>query len=163
MAFLLFTKVGKGRLSTFEYKNAFSIVESCLVTCCFDNREHFSFSSRPSAEYKSILLAKSRRGKGDHDELAFLKLCVLQSWARQGRSDTSINLFTVALLSKWLRLLVIMALNILRLFNRRSQVLHSRRGFDSFHCKDDSKIFHAQPWRRCEIILLPSWGYFYNM
>ena len=59
------------------------------------------------------------------------------------RSDNSVNLFTVSLLSKWLRLPVIKALNILKLVNHRSQDLQSRRGFDSFRRKDDSKIFHT--------------------
>ena len=34
---------------------------------------------------------------------------------------------------------MIKALNILKLVNHRSQDLHSRRGFDSFRVKDDSK------------------------
>ena len=66
----------------------------------------------------------------------------------------------MTLLSKWLQLPVIIiiifphcamgrirpvikALNILKLFNHRSQDLQSRHGFDSFHGKDDSKIFHT--------------------
>ena len=52
-----------------------------------------------------------------------LKLHALQSWARRRRGDTSVNLFTASLLSKWLRLPVIKALNILKLFNHRSQDL----------------------------------------
>ena len=56
---------------------------------------------------------------------------------------TPVNLFTVSLLSKWLQLSVIKALNILKLFNHRSQDLQSRHGFDSFRGKDDSKIFHT--------------------
>ena len=72
-----------------------------------------------------------------------LKLCALQSWAHRRHSDTSVNLFTISLLSKWLWLSVIKALNILKLFNHRSQDLRSRCGFDSFHGKDDSKISHT--------------------
>ena len=68
-----------------------------------------------------------------------LELRALQSSARRRRSDTSVNLFTVSLLSKLLRLSVIKALNIQKLVNRRSQDLHSRQGFDSFRVKDDSK------------------------
>ena len=71
------------------------------------------------------------------------ELRALQSWARRRRSDTSVNLFTVSLLSNWLRLSVIKALNILKLFNPRSQDLQSRRGFDSSCRKDNSKILHT--------------------
>ena len=67
----------------------------------------------------------------------------LQSWTRRRRSDFSVNIFTVSLLPKWLRLPVIKALNILKLFNHRSQDLQSRHGFDSLRGKDDTKIFHT--------------------
>ena len=49
----------------------------------------------------------------------------------------------------------------IKFFNRRSQDLHSSRGFDSFRGKGDSKIFHVQPWPRHANIILPSLGDFY--
>ena len=55
---------------------------------------------------------------------------------------------------------MIKALNILKLLNHQSLDLHSKHGFDSFRGKDDSKIFHTQPWQRHAIILLPFWRVF---
>ena len=51
---------------------------------------------------------------------------------RGADGDASIHLFTLSLLWKWLWLSVIMALNALKLFNCRSQGLHSRCGLNSF-------------------------------
>ena len=86
---------------------------------------------------------QQRQRKAHCDESAFYNPEALQSWAPRRRSDTSVNLFTVSLLSKRLRRPVIKALNILKLFNHSSQDLQSRRSFDSFHGKNDSKIFHT--------------------
>ena len=85
---------------------------------------------------------------GDCDEysrrsIIYKRLHALQSWARRRHSDSSLNLFTVSLLSNWPRLSVIKVLNIPKLFNHRSQDPQSRRGFDSFRGKDDWKIFHT--------------------
>ena len=44
---------------------------------------------------------------------------------------------------------MIKALNILKLVNHRSQDLHSRRGFDSFRVKDDSKALQALAAAAC--------------
>ena len=53
---------------------------------------------------------------------------------------TTINLFTLSLLSKWLWLSVIKALNTLKLFYSHSQDLHSRPGFNSFKGKHQMSL-----------------------
>ena len=53
---------------------------------------------------------------------------------------TQINLFTLSLLSKWLWLSVIKALNTLKLFYSHSQDLHSRPGFNSFKGKHQMSL-----------------------
>ena len=67
---------------------------------------------------------------------------------RGADGDASIHLFTLSLLWKWLWLSVIMALNALKLFNRRSQGLHSRCGLNSFPGSPMSSSIHRLS--RCE-------------
>ena len=74
------------------------------------------FSSLLSVEYKSSSSNERWQRNADHDESSYLSV-----------------------LLNWLWLSVSKALNTLKLFNRRSYGLHSRRGFDTLRGKDDSQ------------------------